>query len=44
MAIIKVNGILMIWQDLEKLKEYMILHNIHYEDIEIIKYVESNKV
>ena len=40
MAIIKVFDIVMEWKDINALKEFLILNNIRFEDVEIISYSE----
>ena len=38
MAIIKIHNIVMEWENIDALKDYLILNNIKYEDIDIISY------
>ncbi|MEN8907247.1 MAG: hypothetical protein ABF289_14925 [Clostridiales bacterium] len=40
MAIIRISNVIMEWYDIGELKEYLILNNIKYEDVEIISYSE----
>lgn len=40
MAIIRVHDEIMEWYDLSALKDFLIINNIRYEDVEIISYSE----
>lgn len=40
MAVIKVFDIVMEWNDIGELKDFLICNNIKYEDVEIISYSE----
>jgi len=40
MAVVKVFDEIMKWTNISELKDYLILNNIKYEDIEIISYSE----